>query len=169
MKSPFYSLMKLKDFNRGDNMKLSKFCSEDLITFNLKSQDKDGVLKELVELASKSKLVKSSEELLKDVMDREELVTTGVGYGVAFPHAKTKATKGIVIAFGRSEKGIDFDAMDHKPVNLFFLIAAPEDAIGAHLNVMARLSYIMKSEENRQKMMSVTSPGELLQMIDTVE
>jgi len=150
-------------------MKLSKFCSEDLITFNLKSTDKDGVLNELVELASQSKLVKNREDLLKDVKDREELVTTGVGYGVAFPHAKTRATKGIVIAFGRSEKGIDFDAMDHKSVNLFFLIAAPEDAIGAHLNVMARLSYIMKSEENRQKMMTVTSPGELLLMIDTVE
>ncbi|HDL04112.1 MAG TPA: PTS sugar transporter subunit IIA [candidate division Zixibacteria bacterium] len=150
-------------------MKLSKFCSEDLITFDLKSEDKDSVLNELVDIASKSKLVKNAEDLLRDVKDREELVTTGVGYGVAFPHAKTKATKGIVIAFGRSEKGIDFDAMDHKPVNLFFLIAAPEDAIGAHLNVMARLSYIMKSEENRQKMMTVTSPGELLQMIDAVE
>ncbi len=150
-------------------MKLSKFCSEDLITFDLKSADKDNVLKELVELASKSKLVKDPEQLIKDVKDREELVTTGVGYGVAFPHAKTKSTKGIVIAFGRSDKGIDFDAMDHKPVNLFFLIAAPEDAIGAHLNVMARLSYIMKSEENRKKLMEVTSPGELLQMIDTVD
>ena len=150
-------------------MKLSKFCSEELITFDLKSEDKDSVLGELVELASKSNLVKSSEELLADIKDREELVTTGVGYGVAFPHAKTKATKGIVIAFGRSEAGIDFDAMDHKPVNLFYLIAAPEDAIGAHLNVMARLSYIMKSEDNRDRMMKVTSPGELLQMIDTVE
>ncbi|MFH2035293.1 MAG: PTS sugar transporter subunit IIA [Candidatus Zixiibacteriota bacterium] len=150
-------------------MKLSKFCSEDLITFDLKSNDKESVLKELVEMTSSSKLVKDVDELLKDVQEREELVTTGVGYGVAFPHAKTKSTKGIVIAFGRSVKGIDFDAMDHKPVNLFFLIAAPEDAIGAHLNVMARLSYIMKSEENRQKMLEVTSPGELLQMIDTVE
>nr|MBN2278580.1 PTS sugar transporter subunit IIA [candidate division Zixibacteria bacterium] len=150
-------------------MKLSKFCSEELISFNLKSKEKDKILDELVKLASKSQLVKDGEELLKDVRDREELVTTGVGYGVAFPHAKTKATKGIVIAFGRSDGGIDFDAMDHKPVHLFFLIAAPEDAIGAHLNVMARLSYIMKSEENRKKMMSVTSPGELLQMIDTVE
>jgi len=146
----------------GGNMKLSKFCSEDLITFDLKSENKDSVLNELVDIASKSKLVKNAEDLLRDVKDREELVTT-------VPHAKTKATKGIVIAFGRSEKGIDFDAMDHKPVNLFFLIAAPEDAIGAHLNVMARLSYIMKSEENRQKMMTVTSPGELLQMIDAVE
>ena len=149
-------------------MKLSKFCSEDLITFNLKSKDKESILEELIDLASKSKLVKDAGDLLRDVKDREELVTTGVGYGVAFPHAKTKATKGIVIAFGRSDDGVDFDAMDHKPVHLFFLIAAPEDAIGAHLNVMARLSYIMKSEENRNKMMAVTSPGELLQMIDAV-
>jgi len=150
-------------------MKLSKFCSEDLIAFNLKSKEKDSVLDELVELVSTSNLVKDADQLLADVKEREELVTTGVGYGVAFPHAKTKATKGIVIGFGRSDDGIDFDAMDHKPVNLFFLIAAPEDAIGAHLNVMARLSYIMKSEENRQKMMEVTSPGELLQLIDAVD
>ncbi|UCD16738.1 MAG: PTS sugar transporter subunit IIA [Candidatus Zixiibacteriota bacterium] len=150
-------------------MRLSKFCSEDLITFDLKSTKKDAVLNELVELAAKSNLVKGAVELLRDIKEREELVTTGVGYGVAFPHAKTKATKGIVIAFGRSDTGIDFDAMDHKPVFLFFLIAAPEDAIGAHLNVMARLSYIMKSETNREKMMKVTSPGELLQLIDTVE
>jgi fructose-specific phosphotransferase system IIA component len=149
-------------------MKLSKFCSEDLITFELKANKKDAILKELVELAGRSKLVKDADELLKDVKEREELVTTGVGYGVAFPHAKTKATKGIVIAFGRSDEGINFDAMDHKPVHLFFLIAAPEDAIGAHLNVMARLSYIMKSEENREKMKQITSPGELLQIIDTV-
>jgi len=150
-------------------MKLSKFCSEDIITFDLKSTEKNEVLEELVDLVSKSALVKDAEQLIADVKEREELVTTGVGYGVAFPHAKTKATKGIVIAFGRSDKGIDFDAMDHKPVHLFFLIAAPEDAIGAHLNVMARLSYVMKSEENRQKMMQVTSPGELLQMIDVVD
>ncbi len=150
-------------------MKLSKFCSEDLITFDLKSTEKEKVLEELVDLVSDSALVKDAAQLIADVKEREELVTTGVGYGVAFPHAKTKATKGIVIAFGRSEKGIDFDAMDHKPVHLFFLIAAPEDAIGAHLNVMARLSYVMKSEENREKMMKVTSPGELLQMIDVVD
>jgi len=150
-------------------MKLSKFCSEDLITFDLKTSAKEDVIRELVELAAKSNLVKDADELLRDVIDRENLVTTGVGYGVAFPHAKTRATKGIVICFGRSDDGVDFDAMDHRPVHLFFLIAAPEDAIGAHLNVMARLSYIMRSEENRQKMMDVTSPGELLQIIDTIE
>ena len=150
-------------------MKLSKFCDETLISFTLKSKTKDDVIEELVDLVSSSNMVKDRDQLLADIREREELVTTGVGYGVAFPHAKTKAVKGIVIAHGRSEEGIDFDAMDHKPVNLFFLIAAPEDAIGAHLNVMARLSYLMKSEENRQKLMQAGSPGDVLALIDNVE
>ncbi|MGB5105145.1 MAG: PTS sugar transporter subunit IIA [Candidatus Zixiibacteriota bacterium] len=150
-------------------MKLSKFCEEQLISFDLAATTKSEVIEELVELAAKSKLVKDKNLLLKDIITRENLVTTGVGYGVAFPHAKTKATKGIVIAFGRSEGGVDFEAMDKQPVNLFFLIAAPEDAIGAHLKVMAHLSYLMKSEKNREKLMTVKSPGELLQIIDTIE
>ncbi len=150
-------------------MKLSRFCDEGLISFELKSKEKDEVIEELVNLASKSKLVKDKNELLKSVVEREKLVTTGVGYGVAFPHAKSKAVKGIVISFGRSDQGIDFDAMDKKLVHLFFLIAAPEDAIGSHLNVMARLSYIMKSEENREKLLKIRSPKELLEILDSVE
>ena len=120
-------------------------------------------------LAAGSNMIKDHDELLSDVKDRENLVTTGVGYGVAFPHAKTRSAKGIVISFGRSEKGIEFDAMDHKPVNLFFLIAAPEDAIGAHLNVMARLSYLMKLADNREKLMKATSPGDVLALMDEIE
>ncbi|MEW6413136.1 MAG: PTS sugar transporter subunit IIA [Candidatus Zixiibacteriota bacterium] len=150
-------------------MKLSKFCDESLVVFNLKATDKAGIIQELVDLVSNSNMIKDAEQLLKDVVDRENLVTTGVGYGVAFPHAKTRAVKGIVIAFGRSIKGVDFDAMDHKPVHLFFLIAAPEDAIGAHLNVMARLSYLMKSEKNRQKLMEASSPGDVLALMDNVD
>jgi len=150
-------------------MKLSKFCGEDLISFELKRESKNEVISELVNLSSGSKLVKDGSELLKDILEREKLVTTGVGYGVAFPHAKSKAVKGIVITFGRSKKGVDFDSMDKKPVHLFFLIAAPEDAIGAHLNVMARLSYLMKSEKNRDKLMRIKSPKELLEVLDSVE
>jgi len=150
-------------------MKLSKFCDETLVKFDLKSQTKDDVITELVEMVSTSPMVKDSKRLLADVLDRENLVTTGVGYGVAFPHAKTKSVKGIVIGFGRSENGVDFDAMDHKKVHLLFLIAAPEDAIGAHLNVMARLSYLMKSEENRKLLLEVASPGDVLGLIDNVD
>ena len=150
-------------------MKLSKFTEESLINFNLRGTSKNEIINELVDLAAKSKLVKDRDELYQAVVEREKLVTTGVGYGVAFPHAKTKAVKGILIAFGRSSAGVDFEAMDKKPVHLFFLIAAPEDAIGAHLNVMARLSYIMKSEKVREKLMQTQSPKELLEIIDSVE
>lgn len=150
-------------------MRLSKFSDESLIVFNLKSSGKNELIEELVDLVSDSNMVKDRDLLLQDVVDRESLVTTGVGYGVAFPHAKTRAVKGIVIAFGRSPKGLEFDAMDHKPVHLFFLIAAPEDAIGAHLNVMARLSYLMKSEKNRQKLLDASSPGDVLALMDNVD
>lgn len=150
-------------------MKLSKFCPENLITFDLKGRSKNEIIEELVNLASRSKLLKDKEEVLNAVLEREKLVTTGVGYGVAFPHAKTKAVKGIIIAFGRSKEGVDFEAMDKKPVYLFFLIVAPEDAIGAHLNVMARLSYLMKSEKNRETLIKISSPKELLEILDSVE
>lgn len=150
-------------------MKLSKFSEENLVQFDLNADTKSAVIEELVELISCSNMVKDKNQLLSDVKEREELVTTGVGYGVAFPHAKTRAVKGIVIAFGRSKEGIEFDAMDHRPVNLFFLIAAPEDAIGAHLNVMARLSFLMKSESNRQKLMEAVSPGDVLALMDNVD
>src|SRR3970282_849005 len=102
-------------------MKLSKFTEESLINFNLKGTSKNEIINELVDLAAKSKLVKDRDELYQAVVEREKLVTTGVGYGVAFPHAKTKAVKGIIVAFGRSQAGVDFEAMDRKPVHLFFL------------------------------------------------
>lgn len=148
-------------------MKLSKFCEEDLMTFDLQGQTKEEVIGELVEMAAQSNLVRDRDELQSAVLEREKLVTTGVGYGVAFPHAKTRALKGIVIVFGRSEVGIDFEAMDKKPVHLFFLIAAPEDAIGAHLNVMARLSYVMKSEKNRERLMRAKTAGEVMLILDS--
>ncbi|MCI0330399.1 MAG: PTS sugar transporter subunit IIA [candidate division Zixibacteria bacterium] len=147
-------------------MKLSKFCGEELISLELKAKNKEEAMQELVALAARSKLVRDEKELLSAVLEREKLVTTGVGYGVGFPHAKTKATRGVVIAFGRSKEGIEFEAMDKKPVHLFFLIAAPEDAIGAHLNVMAQLSFIMKDEKNRKRFMDVKSPGEVLEALD---
>lgn len=150
-------------------MKLSKLIEEDLMSFELAATGKEAVIKELVELAAKSKLVRDTELLEEEVIKREKLVTTGVGWGVAFPHAKTRAMKGIVIAFGRSAKGIPFEAMDGKPVHLFFLIAAPEDTIGAHLNVMARLSFLMKGQENRDRLMAARNAGEVMEVLDSVD
>jgi len=150
-------------------MKLSNLIEEDLMSFELGSDGKDDVIGELVDLAAQSKLVRDKDLLLEEVLKREKLVTTGVGHGVAFPHAKTRAMKGIVIAFGRSGGGVSFAAMDHKPVHLFFLIAAPEDTIGAHLNVMARLSFLMKSQDNRDRLLAARNAGEVMEVLDSVD
>jgi fructose-specific phosphotransferase system IIA component len=150
-------------------MKLSNLIEEDLMNFDLQSASKEDVINELVELAARSKLIRDKDLLLQEVLKREKLVTTGVGWGVAFPHAKTKAMKGIVIAFGRSTDGVDFGAMDGKPVHLFFMIAAPEDTIGAHLNVMARLSFLMKSPDNRERLQAAKNPGEVMEILDSVD
>lgn len=150
-------------------IKLSRFVGDNLISFDLKGNTKDEIITELVELASTSEMVKNKDELLKAVLEREKLVTTGVGYNVAFPHAKTKSVRGVVIAFGRKKEGVDFEAMDRKPVNLFFLIAAPEDAIGAHLNVMAKLSFLMKNEKNRNKLIKAKYKEDLIEILDSNE
>jgi PTS system fructose-specific IIC component len=147
-------------------MKLSQFCREELINLDLQAKDKEEVIRELVALAAGSELVKDAKELLSDVVEREKLVTTGVGHGVAFPHAKTKAARREVVAFGRSRQGIDFEAMDNRLVHLFFLIAAPHDAIGTHLNVMARLSFILKEEKNRKRLLAAQSAAEVLEILD---
>ncbi|MCD6163520.1 MAG: PTS sugar transporter subunit IIA [candidate division Zixibacteria bacterium] len=150
-------------------IKLSRFIDDNLISFDLKGNTKDEIITELVELAAASEMVKNKDELLKAVLEREKLVTTGVGYNVAFPHAKTKSVRGVVIAFGRKKEGVDFEAMDRKPVNLFFLIAAPEDAIGAHLNVMAKLSFLMKNEKNRSKLIKAKYKEDLIEILDSNE
>lgn len=150
-------------------MKLSNFCSRDLISFDLRGTAKEDILKELSDLLGKSKLIKDKDQLFQAILEREKLVTTGVGYGVAFPHAKTKSAKGIVIAFGRSNNGVEFDAMDKKKVQLFFAIAAPDDLIGTHLNVMARLSFLMKDKKNRDILLQTGDPQEVLDLINSVD
>ena len=94
---------------------------------------------------------------------------SGIGFWTFSRFISAVLTGGEGMGQPRTWCEIDFEAMDKKPVHLFFLIAAPEDAIGAHLNVMARLSFLMKSEENRQKLLNVKSPGELLSILDSVD
>lgn len=144
-------------------MKLSNFCGENLISFVLKAETKGDVITELVELVANSKFVKDPDRLLKDIQG-----TTGVGLGLAFPYAMSEAVKGIVIAFGRSEKGINFDSMDKELTHLFFLVLAPKDAIEACFKVKGTLSYITKSSENRDKLMKFENSEDVLNFLDSV-
>jgi PTS system nitrogen regulatory IIA component len=152
-------------------MRLSSFTDARLIDLALDPGPKEDVLSLMVDLLAGSPAVKDKSVFLKDVLSREKLVTTGVGYGVAFPHAKSEAIGKVVFAFGRTKEGVDFDALDGMPVRLVFLIGAPkeQDPPRVYLNLMARLSFLMKDERNREKLLSTESAAEVLDLLDSVK
>ncbi len=147
-------------------MDLSIFCGTNIIELDLKSTSQEEVLNELSELLANSDRIQDAEQVLKALKEREELASTGIGFGVALPHARSKGAKGMVIAFGRSEEGIDFRSLDKRPVYLFFAIVVPETAVNTHLTALAKLSLLLKDEENRQVLMDATFPQEVLDFMD---
>jgi len=152
-------------------LKLSAFTDAGLIDMAVAPGSKTQVLAHMARLISKSPDVTDEAGFLRDVVAREELVTTGVGDGVAFPHARSSFVRSVVFAFGRSTEGIDFDALDSNPVRLIFLVGAPRQAEPSrvYLNLMARLSFLMKHEENRKALLSCRSTEDALRILDSVD
>ena len=152
-------------------MKLSSFTNAKLIDLDLAAGDKDSVISSMVEILSRSPNLTDRDLFLRDVLAREELVTTGVGYGVAFPHAKSDAVKAVVFALARVPEGVDFGALDGKPVRLIFMIGAPkrQEPSRVYLNLMARLSFLMKDEGNRDLLLKTDSVEEVARLLDSVK
>jgi PTS system nitrogen regulatory IIA component len=124
----------------------------DLIIEDLLATDKAGVIREFAGLLRRKGMVQDENELIRVVMERESLGSTGIGEGIAIPHAKSRAINDMVVAFGRSRSGVDFQSMDGKPAFLFFLLVTPEDKPGDHLKTLARISRIMKNPALRESL-----------------
>jgi len=152
-------------------MKLSAFTDRKLVNLNVSSGTKEEVIGRMTDLLSRSKKVTDADAFLNDVLAREELVSTGVGYGVAFPHAKSKAVRDVVFAFGRTTAAVDFGALDGNPVRLVFLIGAPKEQEPSrlYLNLMAHMSFLMKDEGNRELLLSTDSVDDVLGLFDSVK
>ena len=146
-------------------MNFSKIIEETNIIPELKATDKGGVLEELAEVISLHEPGVEKTALVKVLLERERLGSTGIGDGVAIPHGKMSAVDRPIISFGRSKEGLDFDSMDGQPVYLFFLIVAPENSSGVHLHVLAKIAKILKSSTFRQKLMAAETREELYQTI----
>lgn len=150
-------------------MKLSTFTRAKLVDLALPARSKDEILSSMARLIAKSPSVTDGARFLTDVQAREELVTTGVGYGVAFPHAKSTVVRNVVFAFARTAEDVSFDALDGNPVRLIFLIAAPKESepSGVYLNLMARLSFLMRDEKNRSALLAAESVGAVFEILDS--
>jgi len=130
-------------------MKIAEFLREDLILPELRSTDKASALREICEVIARANPQLSAARLTDVLLEREKLGSTGVGDGIAIPHGKLAGLQGLLAAFGRSRAGIDFQAIDGKPTNLFFVLFAPENSAGIHLKALARISRLFKTPSFR--------------------
>ena len=127
-------------------MKIIDFLKEGAIVPDLKATDKENVIKELVTLLKDIGEISDQEKIVEIIMEREKLGSTGIGQGIAVPHAKTDQVKQIVVAFGFSQKGVNFESLDEEPVYLIFLVLAPVEATGMHLKLLAKIARLLKDK-----------------------
>lgn len=146
-------------------MKISEIISLERIKLDLISQTKHGIIFELVELLDEQGELVSKKDFLKDVLERESLMSTGIGYGIAIPHAKSSYVKKPALLFGRQLKGVDFQSMDHEKAFLFFMIAMPEEGANAHLKILADLSRKLMHEDFREKLLEAQTKEEVLDLL----
>ena len=146
-------------------MKLTEIIEENNIIPELKAKDKKGVLEELAAVISRHEPSIDKGALVKVLVERERLGSTGIGDGVAIPHGKMNGVSRPIISFGRSRQGLDFDSMDGQPAYLFFLLIAPEDSSSVHLQVLAKIAKILKNRDFRKKLMEPGTKKELYQRI----
>jgi PTS system nitrogen regulatory IIA component len=146
-------------------MKIMDYLNEEWVIPDLQGTDKPSVLKELSIVLVKPCQVSSAEELLQVLLDREKLGSTGIGEGIAIPHGRLKKLRRFFVSFGRSLKGVDFDSIDRKPSQLFFLVMAPENSAVENLKLLSRIVTLLKEPSFKKRLMEAPSNKELFQII----
>ena len=145
--------------------KISELLPRSAIVLNLQSKEKFQVINELVRPLVATGAIAEESEFVSAIVRRENMESTGIGLGVAIPHARTKAVSSIVLAFGRSDAGVDFNSLDGKPSHLIFLIAAPEEQKTEYIMTLARLSKLLRKDEVRIGLNKAGSPDDVLNVI----
>lgn len=133
---------------------LQEYININSIKVGLVVKNKEELLKEMVNLAGNSNKIHDKGKALKEIMHREEIMSTGIGFGVALPHAKTSVVEDTIVAVGVLAEPIDFQSLDNVPVNLVFLILGRETNVGLHLKLLSRISHLMNNAEFKEKLIA---------------
>ncbi|MEA3489797.1 MAG: PTS sugar transporter subunit IIA [Candidatus Omnitrophota bacterium] len=146
---------------------ISELLEKNAVSTDLKAQEKEEMLSELVDLLIISGTVGKADkdDILKRLLDREVLGSTGIGKGVAIPHAKCPKLKKMVAAFGVSKKGLDFKSLDGEATQIFFLLLAPGDTPGPHLKALAKISRLLDDKFVRERLRLAKSTTDVLRTI----
>ena len=150
-------------------MKISDILDESLVRTQLPGSLKDEVISNMVDIVASSKKVVDKEKVKEAIFEREKIMSTGVGNGFAIPHGKTDAVSDIVAAFAVTAKPIDYESLDEQPVRLVFLLVGKDSMVGPHIKLLSRISRLMNKEEFRKKLLSASSPKEVLDIFRAEE
>jgi PTS system nitrogen regulatory IIA component len=151
-------------FGEG-TVKITEMLRKEFVLEKLKAGNKRDTLAELAGVFVKGECRVDPEAMLHVLMEREKLGSTGIGDGIAIPHGKIAGLDEMVIAFGRSKEGIDFEAMDGKPAHLFFLLMAPVNSAGQHLKALAKISRMLKDGDFRRNLLEAKMHDDLVRII----
>lgn len=149
-------------------MKILDFIDPKNIITELKATDKKGVLEELtLPVADITQI--EHKELVKVLIEREHLGSTGIGNGIGIPHGKLKNLQSLILGVGISRKGVNFDAMDKKPTHIFFLLLTPDNSTDLHLKLLARISKILKEDSFKDKILVSSDKDEVIRLIKGID
>ncbi len=146
-------------------MKILDFFHKETININLQSQNKKEVLDELALPVSQITDIKH-DEIVRVLLERERLGSTGIGGGIGIPHGKLKSLDKLIIGFGLSRRGIGFESIDGLPTHIFFLLLAPENSTALHLRLLAQISKLLKDDSFKDKLMRASSNDEIITIIN---
>ncbi|MBS3755891.1 MAG: PTS sugar transporter subunit IIA [Desulfobacterales bacterium] len=149
-------------------MKILDYINEQTVLTDLSSGDKKGVIDELAQPVAELTGL-DHREIVRVLIERERLGSTGIGDGIAIPHGKINGLESLVLGFGLSHKGVNFDALDGKPTHIFFLLLSPDNSTGIHLRILARISKLLKEASFKEKLMQAKAPADIISTIGEVD
>ncbi len=150
-------------------MKVFELLDEKFILIEFKSDDKEYVINELIDLYKENDKVNDIEKVRTAILDREKIMSTGVGKGFAIPHGKTNAVNDVIAAFGKTTRDIDYDALDGNPVHLVFLLVGRDDMVSKHIKLLSRISRLMNKDEFRERLVNSNSKEEIINIFKEEE
>ncbi len=145
-------------------MNLRKILNNEVVSINLQSANKKDVLEELLDLLMKGGKVSDREAALAAILDREDKMSTGIQHGVAIPHGKSDAVDELVACIGIKKEGLDFQALDGEPSRIFIMTLSPTSRTGPHVQFLAEISQLLKTAEDRERILKAASSQELLDL-----
>jgi len=150
-------------------MKINEILSLELIRTNYEAKNKDALLSSMVEWIGESGKIFDIEKAKQEVFHREEIMSTGIGKGIALPHAKTNAVSNFVASLCILEKPIDFDSLDNEPVNIVFLMLGTPEKLGEHLRILSKVSRMMSNESLKKQLLEANSATQVLSIFGEYE